>query len=44
MIIVLILAMLIGLLQAYISISDVRSGKSTGITESKNLFDYFIRN
>lgn len=42
MTILLSFALLIGFLDAYNKIKDTRLGKTTGVTESKNLFDYFI--
>lgn len=44
MTIVLILAILIGLFQAYCSIQDVRSGKTPGVQSSNNLIEYIFLN
>jgi hypothetical protein len=44
MTIVLLLAMLVGVCQAYKEISDVRSGVKPGVQPSKNLIDFVFLN
>lgn len=44
MVIILSIAILIGLFQAYCSIQDVRSKKTPGVQSSNNLVEYIFLN
>lgn len=44
MVILIILAIIFGLVQAHCSISDVKSGKSIGVPESSSLIDFVFFN
>lgn len=44
MILLLFLAIIVGLLQAYCAIADVKSGKKSGVPDSSSLIDFVFFN